>query len=136
MLPGPAFRVRPRREGEGEGRRDGVLLRTDSPRARPYILSDSPFQIRARAVRFNARLRAFLVRSGRRAEAEFSCMRDEEVTRGVEGLKVVCVWCGGVIRAAAPKPSQGMCQQCFARMMREHSRAHRLRSGWRDASDR
>ena len=63
-------------------------------------------------------------------------MREEEATQGVESSKVVCAWCGGVIRAAAKKPSQGMCQACFSRMMREHSRAHRLRSGWRDASER
>ncbi|HWW76059.1 MAG TPA: hypothetical protein VNZ44_11705 [Pyrinomonadaceae bacterium] len=63
-------------------------------------------------------------------------MRDEGAPRGVEGLKVVCAWCGGVIRAAASKPSQGMCQACFARMMQEHGRAHRTGAGWRDASDR
>lgn len=63
-------------------------------------------------------------------------MREEEATQGVESLKVVCVWCGGVIRAAASKPSQGMCQTCFARMMREHTRAQTVRAGWRDASDR
>lgn len=63
-------------------------------------------------------------------------MGEVNVPQGNEGSSVVCVWCGGVIRSAAAKPSQGMCQTCFARMMREHSRAHQLRGGLRDASDR
>jgi hypothetical protein len=52
------------------------------------------------------------------------------------GADVVCVWCGGVIRSAAPKAARRMCQPCFARMMREHSRAHRTRADSRVASDR
>ena len=63
-------------------------------------------------------------------------MGEVNARRGDEGLKVVCAWCGGVIRPAATKPSKGMCQTCFARMMHEHSRAHRHRAGLRDASDR
>jgi hypothetical protein len=63
-------------------------------------------------------------------------MRNVDAPQGDYSLKVVCAWCGGVIRHAAAKPTQGMCQTCFARMMREHSRAHQLRSGRRDASDR
>ncbi len=63
-------------------------------------------------------------------------MRQAEAPGGDERLKVVCVWCGGVIRPAAAKPRKRMCQTCFARMMSEHSRAHQHRAGWRDASDR
>jgi hypothetical protein len=63
-------------------------------------------------------------------------MREVEAPQGDGRTKVVCAWCGGVIRPAAAKPSKGMCQTCFAHMMREHSRAHRLRAGHGDASDR
>lgn len=63
-------------------------------------------------------------------------MREVDVQRGGESLNVVCTWCGGVIRPAAAKPKKGMCQTCFERMMSEHTRPHRLRAGWRDASDR
>jgi predicted RNA-binding Zn-ribbon protein involved in translation (DUF1610 family) len=38
--------------------------------------------------------------------------------------QVVCVWCGSRIRSAT-KAAKRMCQPCFERMMREHSRAHR-----------
>lgn len=62
-------------------------------------------------------------------------MREMDATLGSERLKVVCTWCGEVIRAAS-KPAQRMCQPCFARMMNEHTRAQRLRAGWGDASDR
>jgi hypothetical protein len=62
-------------------------------------------------------------------------MRDAQELRAGGAAEVVCAWCGGVIRAAA-KPAQRMCQACFARMMREHSRAHRPRVGRGDASDR
>ncbi|HEY0170875.1 MAG TPA: hypothetical protein VGB98_07620 [Pyrinomonadaceae bacterium] len=63
-------------------------------------------------------------------------MKEVNAPRGGESLKVVCAWCGGVIRAEAAKPSKGMCQTCFARMMSEYSRSHRPRAGLRDASDR
>jgi hypothetical protein len=61
---------------------------------------------------------------------------DMETQRGDAGPQVVCVWCGGVIRAPAPKAAKRMCQPCFARMMREHSRAHRQDATRRHASDR
>jgi hypothetical protein len=61
---------------------------------------------------------------------------DTETRTGDAGPQVVCVWCGGVIRAAAAKPAKHMCQSCFARMMREHGRAHRQGDGRRYASDR
>jgi hypothetical protein len=62
-------------------------------------------------------------------------LREAEAPQGVGRSQVLCAWCGGVIRHAA-KPSQGMCQTCFTHMMREHSRAHRLRTGRGDASER
>jgi len=61
---------------------------------------------------------------------------DVESSRGDGGPKVVCAWCGGVIRGAAEKDALRMCQPCFARMMREHSRAHQQQSSPRHASDR
>lgn len=61
---------------------------------------------------------------------------NEASRRNFEGLSVVCVWCGGVIRNAAEKAARRMCQPCFARMMREHSRAHRQQDPPRHASDR
>jgi hypothetical protein len=63
-------------------------------------------------------------------------MRDEGGQRGGAGAEVVCSWCGGLIRRTASKAARRMCQPCFARMMSEHSRAHRQRAGSRDASDR
>ena len=63
-------------------------------------------------------------------------MRELAAPYGDERLKVVCSWCGEVIRPAATKPTKRMCQPCFARMMSEYSRAHQLRAGLRDASDR
>ena len=50
---------------------------------------------------------------------------DVESQRADGRPKVVCAWCGGVIRSAASKAAKRMCQPCFARMMSEHSRAHR-----------
>ena len=61
---------------------------------------------------------------------------DAEARRGGQGAEVVCAWCAGVIRRAAAKAARRMCQPCFARMMREHSRAHQPRAGSRDASER
>ncbi len=50
--------------------------------------------------------------------------------------QVVCVWCGGVIRDDASKARKRMCQPCFERMMREHSRAHQPPAGLPHASER
>jgi len=63
-------------------------------------------------------------------------MGEVDAKQGDGRLKVVCAWCGGVIRPAAAKPSKGMCQTCFSRMMSEHSRVHRPREGRGAASDR
>jgi hypothetical protein len=61
---------------------------------------------------------------------------DTEGRPAGDGLKVVCAWRGGVIRGGASKASKRMCQPCFARMMREHSRAHQPRASLPHASDR
>lgn len=56
--------------------------------------------------------------------------------RGEDGPKVVCVWCGGVIRGDAPKATKRMCQPCFERMMSEYSRAHQRQGSLPHASER
>jgi hypothetical protein len=61
-------------------------------------------------------------------------MNDVTTRRG--GAEVVCAWCGGVIRRDAAKAARRMCQTCFARMMREHIRAHQPRRPRRDARAR
>jgi len=61
---------------------------------------------------------------------------DMESQKGDGRAKVVCAWCGGVIRSAAPKAAKRMCQPCFARMMREHGRAHLQGAGRSYASER
>ena len=52
-------------------------------------------------------------------------------------FKVVCNWCGIVIRRNSAKESRGMCLKCYARMLGEHGHAHEQqghRPRW--ASDR
>ena len=36
--------------------------------------------------------------------------------------RVVCTWCGDVIRRDSPKESRGMCPKCYARMLSEYTR--------------
>lgn len=48
-------------------------------------------------------------------------MRSEN-SQGRFGFKVVCVWCGGLIRRSDVKDSRGMCQECYARLLNEHFR--------------
>ncbi|HWS89519.1 MAG TPA: hypothetical protein VN282_21285 [Pyrinomonadaceae bacterium] len=55
--------------------------------------------------------------------------------RREDGPKVVCVWCGEVIRGAS-KARKRMCQPCFERMMREYSLAHRHEGALPHASER
>ena len=55
--------------------------------------------------------------------------------RREDGPKVVCVWCGGVIRGAS-KARKRMCQPCFAQMMRDYSRAHQHQGSLPHASER
>ncbi len=38
-------------------------------------------------------------------------------------FKVMCVWCGGIIRHSNVKESRGMCLICYARMLDQHFRA-------------
>jgi hypothetical protein len=62
---------------------------------------------------------------------------DKTEAQRTDGVpQVVCVWCGGVIRSAATKAAKRMCQPCFERMMREHSRAHISRSPLGHVSER
>ena len=35
-------------------------------------------------------------------------------------FKVICAWCGVVIRRHSSKDSQGMCQECYAGMLRDY----------------
>ena len=39
-------------------------------------------------------------------------------------FKVVCTWCGVIIRHTKAKDSQGMCLKCYARILGEHGRSH------------
>ena len=51
-------------------------------------------------------------------------------------FRVVCTWCGVVIRRAKTKDSQGMCLKCYARMLGEHGHSHERDDGSHWASDR
>jgi hypothetical protein len=51
-------------------------------------------------------------------------------------FKVVCVWCGDVIRFNHSKNSQGMCMKCHARMLRDYNLAHMQRDASLRASER
>ena len=42
--------------------------------------------------------------------------------KGVTAFRVVCTWCGDVIRRDNPKESRGMCAKCYARMLSEYTR--------------
>jgi hypothetical protein len=37
-------------------------------------------------------------------------------------FRVVCAWCGDVIRSDNRKESRGMCAECYARMLSEYTR--------------
>ncbi len=60
----------------------------------------------------------------------------EEVTTDGRRFKVVCAWCGAVIRHSARKDSQGMCPNCHARMLSDYNRAHAHAAGQFKASER
>lgn len=49
---------------------------------------------------------------------------NREAERNGEQFKVVCTWCGVVIRRAQAKDSHGMCLRCYARMLDERGHAH------------
>ena len=44
-------------------------------------------------------------------------------------FKVLCEWCGGLIRRSSVKDSRGMCLTCYARMLNEHFRQHQAGRG-------
>jgi len=48
-------------------------------------------------------------------------MRSDHV-KGRSAFKVICTWCGGLIRHSAVKDSRGMCLACYARLLNEHFR--------------
>ncbi|HWS54689.1 MAG TPA: hypothetical protein VN228_11200 [Pyrinomonadaceae bacterium] len=45
-----------------------------------------------------------------------------ETLQGATNFKVVCTWCGALIRHSHIKDSRGMCQNCYARLLNEHFR--------------
>jgi hypothetical protein len=61
-------------------------------------------------------------------------MRGEN-SQGRSDFKVVCTWCGGLIRLSNIKDSRGMCLQCYARLLNEHLRPQGASSSAR-ASER
>ncbi|HEY0547817.1 MAG TPA: hypothetical protein VGC91_20730 [Pyrinomonadaceae bacterium] len=51
-------------------------------------------------------------------------------------FKVVCSWCGVIIRRNSAKDSRGMCLKCYARMLGEHGHSHEQGNISRRVSDR
>jgi hypothetical protein len=51
-------------------------------------------------------------------------------------FKVVCTWCGVIIRRAEAKDSQGMCLKCYARMLGDRGGARERDDRPRQSSDR
>ncbi|MGH9903191.1 MAG: hypothetical protein ACRD68_15395 [Pyrinomonadaceae bacterium] len=62
-------------------------------------------------------------------------MRKVPSQRGLK-FRVVCSWCGVVIRRAADKDASGMCLACCRRMFNEYLRAGRQHADAFHASDR
>ncbi len=62
-------------------------------------------------------------------------MKDDERQSELT-FAVVCVWCGAEMRRASTPESQGMCVQCFRRMLEEHARLAARRQASAYASDR
>ena len=54
----------------------------------------------------------------------------------VTAFRVVCTWCGDVIRNNNPKESRGMCARCYARMLSEYTRALQQTRTTPEASER
>jgi hypothetical protein len=46
-----------------------------------------------------------------------------KVETGELNFKVVCTWCGVVIRRTSAKDSHGMCLKCYSRMLSERGYA-------------
>lgn len=61
---------------------------------------------------------------------------DKELGKRGLSYKVVCTWCGVIIRRTSAKDSRGMCLKCYARMLSEHVQAYEKSTGPRWASDR
>ena len=59
-----------------------------------------------------------------------------ETRQGGSNYRVICEWCGGVIRHNNSKESRGMCLTCYARMLQEHQRAYQLDHRQARASER
>ncbi|HEV3469126.1 MAG TPA: hypothetical protein VG148_07380 [Pyrinomonadaceae bacterium] len=51
-------------------------------------------------------------------------MKNENLQRATN-FRVVCTWCGGLIRHSHVKDSRGMCLECYARLLNEHFRPFR-----------
>jgi hypothetical protein len=49
---------------------------------------------------------------------------NEQAGREEQRFKVVCTWCGSLIRRTSVKDSHGMCLKCYSRMLGEHGHAH------------
>lgn len=49
---------------------------------------------------------------------------NREDEQGVLRFKVVCTWCGIIIRRTSAKDSHGMCLKCYSRMLSERGAAH------------
>jgi hypothetical protein len=43
-------------------------------------------------------------------------------SQGHVGYKVLCAWCGSLIRHDSIKESRGMCLECYARMLHDYNR--------------
>jgi hypothetical protein len=54
----------------------------------------------------------------------------------VTAFRVVCTWCGDVIRSDNPKESRGMCAGCYARMLSEYTRQLQQARNPPEASER
>lgn len=54
-----------------------------------------------------------------------------ETSREELKFKVMCAWCGSVIRRTSVKDSHGMCLKCYARMLGEHGHSHERENPFR-----
>jgi hypothetical protein len=61
-----------------------------------------------------------------RAQGRTRQMNDE-AGREELGFKVVCTWCGSLIRRTSVKDSHGMCLNCYSRMLGQHGHMHERR---------
>lgn len=59
-----------------------------------------------------------------------------KTSRESSEFKVMCSWCGSLIRHSNVKDSRGMCLICYARMLNEHFRARQTAGQHGAASER